>query len=167
LAVSTGEASNLVQGDLNEVPGTDHVIGTGTAGFVWRWDMSSGRLVATGRSRDTTSLYGAGVSPDGSLVAALHPFTASVALFDGATLRPVGRPFPVRDVLFDPQFTPDGRALLGNGLFGASRWDMDPELWCEQACLAAGRNLTQAEWVEYIGETEPYRPTCDRWAPAQ
>jgi hypothetical protein len=161
--VTISTATTIVQGEPEGIPGTDDVVGTGTSGMIWRWDMSTGRLVTGGRSRDTTSLYGAGVTPDGSLVAALQAFTSAVALFDADTLRPVGRPFPVGGVFFDPQFTPDGRSLVGNGLFGASRWDMDPAVWRERACLAAGRNLTVAEWTEYIGETEPYQPTCDHW----
>jgi hypothetical protein len=159
-------ATNVVQGDLTEVPGTDHVIGTGTAGYLWRWDMSSGRLVATGRSRDTTSLYGSDITRDGTLVAALQPFTASIALFDAATLRPVGRPFPVRDRSFAPTFTPDGRGLLGDGLFGATRWETDPDEWRRLACLAAGRNMTRAEWAEYTAGSQPYRRTCAMWPSA-
>jgi hypothetical protein len=33
------------------------------------------------------------------------------------------------------------------------------------ACLEAGRNLTQAEWKQYMGGS--YRPTCSQWAPGR
>jgi hypothetical protein len=85
-----------------------------------------------------------------------------LALFDAETLRPIGRPFTVSDFLFTPYFTPDGRRVTGNGLFGAVLWDVDPDSWQEKACLAAGRNLTRAEWREYLGD-EPYRRTCPDW----
>ena len=38
-------------------------------------------------------------------------------------------------------------------------------IWLEQACRAAGRNLTVEEWATYIGGTP--RATCPQWsAPA-
>ena len=42
---------------------------------------------------------------------------------------------------------------------------IDPATWLEQACRAAGRNLTVDEWATYIGGTP--RATCPQWpAPA-
>jgi hypothetical protein len=40
-------------------------------------------------------------------------------------------------------------------------WELrlDPDLWEEQACAAAGRNLTREEWTTHLG-AEPYRRTC-------
>ena len=154
----TATTFNL-QGDVDHVPGTDHVIAAGIGGQIARWDMSTGELVATGRSRDSSSLFDVAVSPDGSLVVSVHVFSHRLAVFDAATLRPIGEPFPVGDLLFTPQFTPDG--LIGNGLFNdITSWDMDPDSWQQTACHAAGRNLTHDEWAEYIGTDEPYRLTC-------
>jgi DNA-binding beta-propeller fold protein YncE len=155
-------ADQNIQG-VRDVPGTSHVIGVGVGGRIWRWDMNTGELVALGRSRDSSSLTNVGVSPDGSKVAAYHPFSAQVALFDAATLRPIGRPFPVGDRWFTPRFTADGRFIIGNGVAnGLTRWDVDPDAWQSAACRAAGRNLTWEEWTEYLGD-EPYRPTCPDW----
>jgi hypothetical protein len=82
-----------------------------------------------------------------------------MAVFHAATLLPIGVPFPVGDRTFVPQLTPDG--LLGHGLFNdVTMWDIDTDTWEETACTAANRNLTEHEWVEYIGPDEPRRPTC-------
>ena len=163
--VRFAHADQNIQG-VGAVPGTSHVIGAGVGGQLWRWDMNTGELVARGRSRDSSSLTNLDVSPDGSMVAAYHPFSAQLALFDAATLRPIGEPFPVGDRWFSPRFTADGRHLTGNGLFnGLTRWDVSPTAWQSSACLAAGRNLTKAEWTEYLGD-EPYRPTCPDWPAA-
>jgi hypothetical protein len=32
-----------------------------------------------------------------------------------------------------------------------------------RACAIAGRNLSLAEWHQYLGLKEPYRQTCDDW----
>ena len=158
-------ADQNIQG-VRDVPGSSDLIGAGVGGQVWRWDMNTGELVVRGRSRDSSSLTNLSVSRDGSMVAAYHPFSAQLALFDAATLRPIGQPFPVGDRWFTPRFTSDGRYLTGNGLFnGLTRWDIDPNAWQSSACLAAGRNLTRAEWMEYL-EVEPYRPTCPGWPAA-
>ena len=61
-------------------------------------------------------------------------------------------------------FTADG-GMLANARFGMNRWELDPSRWQEAACRAAGRNLTQAEWTEYVGD-EPYRATCPGWPTA-
>ena len=42
-------------------------------------------------------------------------------------------------------------------------WNIDLDEWPELACLAAGRNLTEAEW-DALGPGGPYRVTCDRWS---
>ena len=163
--VRFAHADQNIQG-VGAVPGTSHVIGAGVGGQLWRWDMNTGELVARGRSRDSSSLTNLDVSPDGSMVAAYHPFSAQLALFDAATLRPIGEPFPVGDRWFSPRFTADSRYLTGNGLFnGLTRWDVSSTAWQSSACLAAGRNLTEAEWTEYLGD-EPYRPTCPDWPAA-
>ena len=60
-----------------------------------------------------------------------------------------------------------GAALRPDGLeaavatdHGIAVWDLDPEHWVQGACAIAGRNLTQAEWDQYVGDLAPYRSTC-------
>jgi hypothetical protein len=42
---------------------------------------------------------------------------------------------------------------------------MDPASWATKACDAVGRNLTRAEWAQYLGTLGEYRATCDRYPP--
>jgi WD40 repeat protein len=155
-----------IQGEVVQVPGTDHVIGAGLGGYVGRFDLGDGTVVAVGRSRDSSNLESASISADGTMIATYHPYSFRVALFDAATLRPIGRPFLAGDLVFVPRFTSDGH-LTGNGLFNVpTRWDVEPASWREAACHAAGRNLTREEWVEYLG-SEPYRGTCTEWDAAE
>jgi hypothetical protein len=39
-------------------------------------------------------------------------------------------------------------------------WNVDIDSWQSRACLRANRNLTQAEWEEFIGSDIPYRRIC-------
>jgi hypothetical protein len=42
-------------------------------------------------------------------------------------------------------------------------WNLDPDHWVDAACQVAGRNLTHAEWDQYIGDLAPYRQTCPQF----
>jgi WD40 repeat protein/class 3 adenylate cyclase/molybdopterin-guanine dinucleotide biosynthesis protein len=57
--------------------------------------------------------------------------------------------------------SPDGKTLievyLGTG--SAVTWTLDPAAWSERACVIAGRNLTEAEWAEFL-PGRPYAPAC-------
>ncbi len=47
-------------------------------------------------------------------------------------------------------FSPDGRSLVTVGADGVLEWSMDAEDWKRRACAVADRNLTQAEWRQYV-----------------
>lgn len=165
LSVVAVAESPVVIWALAAVPDSSHIVGVGVGGRAFRWDMATGEVVATGRSRESTRLETVAVSPDSAVVAAIHPEASKLALLDAATLRPIGRPFPVSAEGLRPQFATDGSSLTGNGVWNAiaTQWSLDADGWLATACRAAGRNLTAAEWVEYLGPDEPYRPTCPDW----
>jgi DNA-binding SARP family transcriptional activator len=63
-----------------------------------------------------------------------------------------------------------GAVLRSDGLRAAAVteqgivvWDLDPAHWVDAACQLAGRNLTHAEWDQYIGDLAPYRPSCPEY----
>ena len=59
--------------------------------------------------------------------------------------------------------SPDGtRLLTGTGNGTTAIWDLDTRHWEDRACRIAGRNLTRAEWREYLPD-QPYRRTCSEW----
>jgi WD40 repeat protein len=149
---------------VSDVAGADAVIAGGVDGVLVRWDTSTGDVVATGHTSGSAIPNYATVSPDGRLLAIDRALRAEVELFDATTLTALGGPMTVGDSAFIPNFTADSRGLLGNGVHNdATRWELDPNEWQQQACFAAGRNLTQEEWTEYIGSEEPYRATCEQW----
>jgi hypothetical protein len=41
-------------------------------------------------------------------------------------------------------------------------WDLRPEVWVQQACIAVNRNLDEREWHRLIGGGSPYRQTFPR-----
>jgi hypothetical protein len=68
---------------------------------------------------------------------------------------------------------PGGAVLRSDGLRAAAEteqgivvWDLDPAHWVDAACQLASRNLTRAEWDQYIGDLAPYRTTCPQYSEA-
>lgn len=57
-------------------------------------------------------------------------------------------------------FSADGRILAIGGQW-AYLWHLDIQDILPLACQAAGRNLSQTEWQQYLGD-RPYQPTCRR-----
>jgi hypothetical protein len=45
-------------------------------------------------------------------------------------------------------------------------WDVDLTHWQATACRVAGRNLTRAEWDQYL-PGQPYHVTCPQWPGGQ
>ena len=94
--------------------------------------------------------------------------SAGAQLWDATTLEPIGEPLLLgangsgyvdRDVRGD-------RAVIGGGGGTLLVWDLDRNHWQDLACRIAGRNLTRAEWAQYLpGRT--YHATCRRWTGAR
>ncbi len=64
-------------------------------------------------------------------------------------------------------WSPDGRLastldyILDNDTINV--WEMNPAVWIEKNCRRAGRNLTQAEWDQYLSWKDDYQKTCPQW----
>ena len=83
----------------------------------------------------------------------------TVILWDVASRRALGTlPGPLSHAT--ARFTPDGRHLFVLRDSGAAeRWEVDPDAWSRHACRVASRDLTRAEWDEFVPDQD-YRPVC-------
>jgi WD40 repeat protein len=64
------------------------------------------------------------------------------------------------------QFDAYGTRLFTDGYLEsrpALLWSMVPTDWVADACRSAGRNLTRAEWSQFVGTDVPYHRTCPEW----
>jgi WD40 repeat protein/type II secretory pathway predicted ATPase ExeA len=98
---------------------------------------------------------------DGERFVTLDDFTGETRIWRTDPLAPIGGPIAVAGRAFGVTLSPDGsRVLIG----GDRAWELelDLDVWEDQACEAAGRNLTLEEWAAQLGD-EPYRRTCPQF----
>lgn len=130
-----------------------------SSGTVAIWDVSSSRRVGeplAGHGGDVGSL---GFSPDGKTLVTSSG-DGSFRLWDVATRKLIGAPLPGSDTGGSVTFFPDGKHVLD--VFGSGTgvvWNVDPAAWKAKACSVARRNLTRAEWTEFLGHRS-YRNVC-------
>ncbi len=79
-----------------------------------------------------------------------------VTLWDVATGRQIGQPFNPSDATVISSVVDASGTHLVSGGSDTVVWELDPAMWRVRACEAAGRNLTQEEWEEFLPEGEAY-----------
>jgi WD40 repeat protein len=151
-------------------------IAAGTpSGTVHQFDITTHRPFGPALRGLGFEVDGVAYSRDGSTLAATAVGLSTSRLWDAATGTPIGdeltpgrTPYTERTFGIDhrypsqPAFSPDGTTLFTPVVDGSVvRWDLRPASWVDAACRLAGRNLTEAEWRQHVGDQQ-YRQTCER-----
>lgn len=137
-------------------------------GTVTLWDRATGRPLGEPLRGHREDVLGLAFAPDGRTLASAS-IEGTVRLWDVATRRPLGEPLTGHDDdATSVAFSPDGKLLASAGsnppviLWSSLLWSDDSEVLTRHLCPIVGRNLTRAEWAEFMpGKT--YRKTCDEW----
>jgi WD40 repeat protein len=138
-------------------------LASGAEGEIIVWDVERreqlGTPLADRRGQEIRSLA---VSPDATK-AALGFFDGTIALWDLSRRQQIGTPFKAHSRLVSAlAFSHDSTTLASASTDGTVRlWDVDLASWARRACEVANRNLTAAEWSQFIGAGRDYRRTCE------
>jgi len=127
------------------------------------WDVVKGQPSAT--TIPANNVGSIAYSRDGKLLAfAVRVFSdagGAITLWDLAQKKPLGKPFGSGESGLAQVFSEDDETLVSSsGLL----WDIDPTAWKARICEMVQRDLTAAEWAEYMGSAT-YRQTCGFGAP--
>jgi WD40 repeat protein len=125
------------------------------------WEVASRQPLEaplTGHAEAVTRVV---FSPDGKTLAS-GSGERTIRLWDVASRQPLESPLTGHtDAVQSVAFSPDGKTLASGSVDKTLiLWDVSLKSWQDRACRIANRNLTRAEWTQYIGDIEPYRPTC-------
>jgi WD40 repeat protein/class 3 adenylate cyclase len=147
-------------------PDGRQIVTTGDqSGDIVVWDVESGKRV--GQPLDAH----AGFSLDAVFASAGTVLASSgtdgiVRLWDVRSGRPYGTPLQSTAQgshgWLGTAVSGDGNTLVQVQLGGSGHavtWTLDPAAWAERACVIAGRNLSEAEWAEFL-PGRSYDPAC-------
>jgi hypothetical protein len=93
-------------------------------------------------------------SRDGAVLAAADR-SGPVALWNIQTRQLIGRPLAAHFPGTWGVALPDRNTIATAGEDGLVIWNLHPPMLAERACALAGRNLTKAEWEQFIGRRLP------------
>ena len=129
-------------------------------GTVRLWEVASHQLLGAPLGHGDL-VWSVAFSPDGATLAS-GSGDETVRLWDVVSRQPFEEPLTshgerVRSVAFSPD-----RATLASGSNNGTvwLWDVDPDSWAARNCRRVNRNLSLAEWRQYLGSDVPYRRTC-------
>jgi WD40 repeat protein len=97
-------------------------------------------------------------SSDGSRILAFGQDEGQ--LIDAVSVQPLGDPLPSSGFL---ALRSDGNEVASMSNGAVLLWNTNLPHLREAACFAAGRNMTQAEWSQYLPNQGPYQRVCSQW----
>jgi WD40 repeat protein len=139
--------------------GTRLAVGA-TTGQVGVIDIGSGEWIRPPIDAHGGWVQQVAYAPDGTTFASSGN-DGQVVLWDGRTGERVGSLTPTESGVWTAvDFQSDGHTLLIAGRDGAVRTvDTRLQSWIDRACDAAGRELSEVEWADALGD-RPYHRTC-------
>lgn len=136
----------------------------GEAATLEVWDAATGKITRRMLTALTEVVTKVALTRDGRTLA-VGDTEGTIAVWDLETGRALGNLLGAHEARVSGLvFARDDQLLVSSDRDGrVFLWDLSFESWRRRACHIAGQNLSYAEWVQFLGPDEPYRPTCAEW----
>ena len=124
------------------------------------WDMLTKQASGEAWQADSVVLASS-FSPDGLSVVS-GDIDNQVSLWEVATGQRIGKPWQWHDRDVNTvAFSPDNKQIAaGSQDDFVSLINVDPAQWAKGICTRVNRNLTEAEWQQFVGKRAPYTKAC-------
>ncbi len=151
-------------------PDAQIIASAGRDGSIILWDLTTGQPISSPLQGIPGTVWQVAFSPNGEILASAgcaqltvhgNCEQGEIRLWDTKTGRQIGQSFVGhQDVAWAIAFSPNGNQLASSSRDGTIIvWDLNQQSWIRRACDFANRNLSKAEWQQYLGD-ELYRETC-------
>jgi WD40 repeat protein len=120
------------------------------------WEVATGKEVA--RMTHDSSVPHLAFSPDGKYVIS-GSYDRTARVWEAATGKEVAR-MTHDDNVNSVAFSPDGKYVASGSEKTARIWNWQPDDLIFQACAFLPRNLTRAEWDQYMSGALSYQAVC-------
>ena len=172
LEIATGKEIIHVthEGDVKSVafsPDGKHAISEGSDGTARVWETATGKEIA--HITHTSVVGNFALSPDGQYVISAFE-DGSARVWELVTGKEIAYAKHVGSVS-TVAFSPDGKYVVSGGciegdMVGCTKssvrvWLWQPKDLIADTCSFMLRNLTRAEWAQYIGDAMPYQAVCE------
>jgi WD40 repeat protein len=140
-----------------------HTLAVAATGGTFLIDASTGQTIGAPLGVHGSQVSTVAFSRDGSTLA-VGNVDGTAIIYEVATRLAIGDPLPSSNgSIGSISITADGQSLaVGHSQGQVVLWDINPASWQQRACATVGRNLTQDEWRQYIGD-RPYQKSCPQW----
>ncbi|HJS94434.1 MAG TPA: hypothetical protein VJ741_09235, partial [Solirubrobacteraceae bacterium] len=132
--------------------GPKGILAEGTlGGTVELWKLSTGKRMGSPLLADSVAITSVAFDPTGRRFATAGSGDGTIKVWFTAGLQQEAKLASDPDATSAAAFEPRGRALLvvdDHG--GAFAWPTSLTAWQQDACALAGRNLTRAEWTQFV-----------------
>jgi DNA-binding SARP family transcriptional activator/WD40 repeat protein/tRNA A-37 threonylcarbamoyl transferase component Bud32 len=161
--VETGERIDTIEHAANVAASFDEKVLATTAfdGTITFYDTATRQPTGDPVFGGTAFVFVIGFSPDDSIMFG-SGLDGQLRFFDVAGRQQIGPAIDLGAIDLDmPWIDSDMHSVLAQTQFGIADITFDGPTLLDEACRAAGRNLTRGEWRQYVGGG--YRTLCPQW----
>jgi hypothetical protein len=128
---------------------------------LWHWSTHTAYTHFSAESSTLGGFSSLVFNPAGTLLILSHDWRIELWQISRSAGSTYVDPIQTQFAVLNSVISPDGVYLVSAERDGPLEVRfLNPSDWARQACSIANRNLTRAEWNQYVGTTVPYQTLC-------